>query len=187
MPDFRRYFVPGGTYFFTLVTAHRVAIFQNQPARALLGKVIRDQHQEAPFETVAIVLLPDHLHAIWTLPSGDDDYPNRWKAIKAKFTSQWIEAGGIEQDVSSGYRRQRRRGVWQPRFMEHTIRDEQDLHNHADYIHYNPVKHGHVGCPKDWAWSSFRRFVRTGDYPDDWGCPDQPQPDFGDVDEDLLE
>lgn len=187
MPHFRRYFVPGGTYFFTVVTARRAPVFRSARARTLLGAMLREQREEAPFQTVAIVLLPDHLHTIWTLPPGDDAYPNRWKAIKAKFTSAWLAAGGEEQPTSEGYRRQRRRGVWQPRFIEHTIRDERDLYNHANYIHYNPVKHGHVRCPKDWLWSSFHRYVEAGDYPENWGCPDGPVADFGDVDEDLLE
>ncbi|HUT13916.1 MAG TPA: transposase [Thermoguttaceae bacterium] len=187
MPDFRRYFVRGGTYFFTVVSAGRAPLFQSGQARTLLGQVMREQREQAPFETLAIVLMPDHLHALWTLPEGDDDYPNRWKAIKAKFTSRWLEAGGGEQPVSDGYRHQRRRGIWQPRFFEHTIRDEEDLHNHADYIHYNPVKHGWVRCPKHWAWSSFHRFAARGHYPENWGCLDQPPPDFGSLDEGLLE
>ncbi len=187
MPDYRRYFVPGGTYFFTLVTASRFPIFRSAQARGILGTIMREQREEAPFETIAIVLLPDHMHALWTLPPGDDDYPNRWKAIKAKFTAAWLKAGGEEQPTGDGYRRQRRRGVWQPRFMEHTIPDERDLHDHANYIHYNPVKHGHVRCPKEWPWSSFHRYVEAGDYPEDWGSTDGPAPDFGRVDEDLLE
>jgi putative transposase len=148
---------------------------------------MREQKLTAPFETVAIVLLPDHLHAIWTLPPGDDKYPDRWKAIKAGFSSRWLKAGGAEQAITPGYRRQRRRGVWQPRFIEHTIRDETDLHNHADYLHYNPVKHGYVRSPRDWPWSSFHRYVQSGDYEPDWGRSDLPPPDFGKVDEDLLE
>jgi putative transposase len=187
MPDFRRYFVPGGTYFFTLVTARRSPLFRHEEARTLLGKTMREQCEDAPFETVAIVLLPDHLHAIWTLPPGDEDYPRRWQAIKAKFTSGWLAGGGEEQEVTPGYGRQRRRGVWQPRFMEHTIRDEGDLHQHADYIHYNAVKHGYVRCPKDWPWSSFHRYVRSGDYPIDWGCEHKPPPGFVGIDENLLE
>jgi len=132
VPSFRRYFVPGGTYFFTLVTARRRPLFRHEEARTLLGEIMREERKDAPFKTVAIVLLPDHLHAVWTLLPGDDDYPSRWQAIKAKFTSQWLASGGSEQEVTPGYRRQRRRGVWQPRFMEHTIGDEQDLHHHAD-------------------------------------------------------
>lgn len=187
MPDFRRYFVPGGTYFFTLVTARRAPIFRSERARVLLGEAMRKKREEAPFESIAIVLLPDHLHAIWTLPEEDDDYPNRWKAIKAQFTSEWLRAGGTEQTIAPGYHRQRRRGVCQPRFVEHTIRDEQDLHNHADYIHYNPVKHGHASAPKNWPWSSFRRHVDSGDYSENWGSTEEQPPDFRDIDEDLLE
>lgn len=187
MPDFRRYFVPGGTYFFTVVTAQRAPLFRDEPARTLLGEKLREQQAEAPFEMVAIVLLPDHLHTIWTLPGGDADYSARWQAIKARFTSEWLARGESEQRVADGYRKQRRRGVWQPRFIEHTIRDEDDLHNHADYIHYNPVKHGYVRSPRDWPWSSFHRYVKNGDYPAEWGRSDLPVPEFGNVNEELLE
>jgi len=187
MPDYRRYFVEGGTYFFTLVTAGRIPLFRSAAARRLLGHLLREKRQASPFVTVAIVLLPDHLHAIWTLPLDDADYSGRWQAVKARFTSEWLKLGGNERKVSEGYQRQRRRGVWQPRFMEHTIRDEQDLYQHADYIHYNPVKHGHVRRPKDWPWSSFHRYVRSGDYLEDWGSDDRLPPDFNKVDVDLLE
>src|SRR5688572_17207600 len=169
MPDYRRYFVEGGTYFFTVVTAGRKSLFLDPWARYLLGQAMREQRAVHPFETVAIVLLPDHLHAIWTLPQGDADYSGRWQSIKARFTSQWIEHGGRETHVSKGYRAQRRRGVWQARFMEHMIRDEEDLHAHADYLHYNPVKHGLAAAPRDWLWSSFHRFVLSGHYEPDWG------------------
>jgi putative transposase len=187
MPDYRRYFVPGGTYFFTLVTAERRPLFNDPWARYLLGRVMREQRDKQPFETVAIVLLPDHLHAIWSLPPGDDAYSARWQAIKARFTSEWLKFGGNEAGVSAGYAAQRRRGVWQARFIEHTIRDEDDLSAHADYLHYNPVKHQYARCPKDWPWSSFHRYVTLGHYEPDWGCADRPPPTFGDVDEELLE
>jgi putative transposase len=170
MPDFRRFFVEGGTYFFTVVTAARMPFFHDPWAPYFLGQAMRQVRDKQPFETLAIVLLPDHLHALWTLPQGDKDYSQRWQAIKAHFTSQWLELGGHEASVSLGYHAQRRRGVWQARFIEHTIRDEDDLYAHADYLHYNPVKHGVVACPKDWAWSSFHRFVRKGHYEPDWGC-----------------
>ncbi len=100
VPDFRRYFVSGGTYFFTLVTAGRKPLFRHEKARTLLGDTMREERERAPFETVAIVLLPDHLHVIWTLPRADDDYSRRWQAIKAKFTSQWLALGGeVHGDV----------------------------------------------------------------------------------------
>ena len=187
MPDLLRYFVPGGTYFFTLVTARRAPLFANDLARRLLGNILRETRDQAPLATVAVVLLPNHLHTVWTLPSGDRNYPVRWQSIKAKFTAKWIEAGGQEQIVSNGYGRQRRRGVWQPRYMEHTIRDETDLENHVDYIHYNPVKHGLVRCPKDWPWSSFHRFVKSGQYELEWGALDRPTPRFRQVRVDQIE
>ena len=162
-------------------------IFDDGTARTILGDAIRKELKHRPFELVAIALLPDHLHAIWTLPPGDAEYPDRWKSITAHFTTNWLASGGHESFVSSGYHKQRRRGVWQPRFMEHTIRDEQDLHHHADYLHWNPVKHHHANCPKDWPWSSFHRFVQSGSYPPDWGCANQSPPDFGNANEDLIE
>lgn len=174
MPDFRRYFVPGGTYFFTVVTADRRPLFADAGARKLLGTAIRDVIKERPFQNVAMVLLPDHLHAIWSLPSGDADYSGRWGAIKAGFTSTWLAAGCIEMEVSDGYARQRRRGVWQVPFIEHMIRDDDDLHNHADCLHWNPVKHGYVSCVKDWRWSSFHRYVKSGDYPLNSALPIEP-------------
>jgi putative transposase len=187
MPDFRRFFVAGGTYFFTLVTANRAPLFAQAEGRAMLGRKMRAQGVKTPFSTVAIVLMPDHLHAIWTLPAEDDDYPSRWQAIKAMFAHEWLQRGGREHRVSPGYGIQRRRGVWQPRYMEHVIDDEQDLQHHADYIHYNPVKHGYVGSPRQWPWSSFHRYVLSGEYPEGWGSNDQPPPAFPGVDEELLE
>ena len=187
MPDYRRYFVEGGTYFFTVVTAHRVPLFHDPWARYFLGRAMRQERERKPFETLAIVLLPDHLHALSSLPPGDKDYSQRWLAIKAQFSSQWLEFGGEEESVSAGYAKQRRRGVWQARFIEHTIRDEEDLHAHADYLHYNPVKHGLTRCPKDWPWSSFHRFVRRGHYEPDWGCSHRQTPVFGAVNAALVE
>ncbi|MCH8044784.1 MAG: transposase [Planctomycetes bacterium] len=187
MSCFRRYFVPGATYFFTVVTAGRARLFADDRARTLLGEVYRQTNRSAAFETVAIVLLPDHLHAVWTLPAGDIDYSGRWKAIKARFTSRWLASGGSEEPVTDGYNRQRRRGVWQPRFIEHTIRDEADLHAHVDYIHYNPLKHRCAKAPNDWPWSSFHRYVKSGDYEVNWGSTRQTTPDFSNIDENLLE
>lgn len=169
MSDYRRYFVAGGTYFFTLVTYGRRPIFANDSARKILGSVMRSAAAEMPFETVALVLLPDHLHALWSLPPGDDDYSQRWKTIKDGFTTAWLASGGTEAMVTPSQRHRGHRGIWQRRFWEHTIRDETDLENHADYIHYNPVKHQLARRPADWQPSTFHRFVSLGHYPINWG------------------
>lgn len=169
MSNYRRWYQPGGTSFFTLVTYRRMPLFDDERARTLLGQIMRNVRQKTPFQTVAIVLLPDHLHTIWSLPPGDDDFSSRWKKIKADFTEQWLGSGGTEMPVSASEARRGNRGVWQRRFIEHLIRDEEDLERHCDYIHYNPVKHGLVGRPWDWPHSSFRRFVELGHYDPDWG------------------
>ena len=188
MPEFRRYFIPGGTFFFTLVTAERAPIFQSQEACSLLGDCLRAEKQVRPFRVEAIVLLPDHLHMIWILPEGDADFPTRMAAVKSRFTREWIARGGRENRVPQGQGRQRRRGIWQARFMEHAIRDEDDFIHHVEYIHYNPVKHGWVRCPVEWLYSSFHRYVRRGDYPADWACSQQGLvPAFRGVQESLIE
>ncbi len=169
MSDYRRWFVAGGTYFFTVVTCHRYPFFTAPLARRLLGDAFRETLKDQPFEMPAIVLLPDHLHCLWSLPRGDCEYPSRWKAIKEKFTSTWLEAGGYEERITASQRRRGHRGIWQRRYHEHTIRDESDLEVHFDYIHFNPVKHGHVKSVIDWPWSSFHRHVTSGHYSAQWG------------------
>jgi putative transposase len=178
MSDYRRYFVPGGTYFFTLVTEGRARVFASAAARGLLGSAMRQCFLRYPVRVIAIVLLPEHLHTLWTLPEGDDRYPMRWRWIKREFTRGWLALGGAERARSAARVAERRRGVWQRRFWEHTIRDEEDLEAHFDYIHYNPVKHGLVQRPHEWPWSSFHRWVRAGQYPIDWaaGLPNRSLP-----------
>jgi len=133
MSDYRRYFVPGGTYFFTLVTERRARLFESELARTLLGDAIRKCQAKHAFKVIAMVLLPDHLHALWELPPGDDNYSTRWKVIKRDFTIRWLAAGGREQRRNRSRIREQRRGIWQRRFWEHTIDDETDLENHFDY------------------------------------------------------
>lgn len=119
-----------------------------------------------PFSINTIVVLPEHLHCIWTLPEGDDDFSTRWRLIKDAF-SKAIPAG----EARSASRVQKReRGIWQRRFWEHVLRDENDFAIHVDYIHYNPVKHGLVDRPIDWPYSSLHRFVKQGVLPPDWGA-----------------
>jgi putative transposase len=185
--DYRRWFVPGGTYFFTLVTANRAPLFLNPVARRLLGDLLRRCRFDKPFEINAIVLLPEHLHAIWTLPTGDDAYPARWGWIKKEFTKAWLAAGGTEQAVSTERSERGDRGVWQTRYWEHTIVDEYDFDRHFNYIHYNPVKHGHVRCPADWKDSSFHRWVSKRVYEPDWGCSNRGVLSFDDLNQTAME
>mgnify|MGYP006287006385 CR=1 FL=1 len=159
MSDYRRYRVPGCTWFFTVVTAHRRTWLRHAWARATLGGVMREVRTESPFETVAIVILPDHLHAIWRLPGDDDDFAGRWRRIKQRTTLR------LRRDFDLRGR------LWQPRFWEHRIRDQADLHRHIEYIHYNPVKHGLVAAASEWQASTFHRYVAEGVHSLDWAGP----------------
>jgi putative transposase len=164
MTDYRRIRVPGATWFFTVNCAerrgNRLLTDHIEGLRAAFRKV-RATH---PFEIQAMVVLPEHLHCVWTLPEGDADFHTRWALIKADF-SRALPAG--ERRSESRIKRGER-GIWQRRFWEHLIRDETDLARHIDYIHFNPVKHGWVTRVGDWPYSSFHRFVDRGVYPPDW-------------------
>ena len=166
MPDYRRWFIPGGTYVFTVVSADRSPFLCEPAARDCLRLAIHKCRRRWPFTNVAFVLLPDHLHALWSLPDGDANYSRRWAWIKREFSRTWLASAAVHQ---AGHLWQRRRTVWQPRFWEHTIRDEQDFNNHLDYIHFNPVKHGHTNDPSEWPHSSLHRFIKLGWYAADWG------------------
>jgi len=169
MSDYRRYFVPGGMYFFTLVTYARRPILTTNHGRALLHKAIVQIQSERPFHLFATVLIPDHWHLVMQLPSGDSDYSLRLKRIKEKFTRFWLDAGFPEATVTKAQQENGERGIWQPRFWEHTIDDEQDLEDCVDYIHWNPRNHELVDRVRDYSWSSFHRFVKAGQYDIDWG------------------
>ena len=169
MSDFRRKFVPGGMYFFTVVTYQRRRFLTDEIARSSLREAFMEVNRMMPFNIFAIVLLPEHLHMVMQLPPNDAAYPIRWKRIKESFTRRWLERGGRESPVTESERKRGRRGVWQPRYWEHTVRDEPDLERCVDYTHWNPRKHGLVTRVKDWKWSSFSRFVREGQYELNWG------------------
>ncbi|HEX8914931.1 MAG TPA: transposase [Humisphaera sp.] len=170
MSDFRRFWRPGGTYFFTLVTERRAEILTGDLARPLLNAAIATTKAERPFDLEAIVLLPDHLHTLWRLPPGDDDYATRLAAAKARFTRAYRAAGGAEQARCASRVRRGERAVWQRRFWEHTCRDVEDFKNHLDYVHWNPVKHGYVKCPHAWPYSTFQKWVALGVYEPTWRC-----------------
>jgi putative transposase len=169
MARYRRNFVPGGTYSFTVVAHRRRKFLTDDLARAALRQALREIRSRHPFSIDAIVLLPDHLHTVWTLPPGDDRYPLRWRQIKSRFTQEYLKHGGVELAVSVSRQIKGERGVLQRRYFEHTVRDEADLKRCVDYVHINPLKHGLVKRVVDWPWSSFHRYVTLGEYSPDWG------------------
>jgi putative transposase len=157
MSRYRRSLAEGATFFFTVNLADR-------KSRLLIDEIDRLRNayrrvaERHPFETVAICVLPDHLHAIWRLPTDDADFGMRWGHIKRGFST------GLPADESrtSSKIAKREKGIWQRRFWEHQIRDDLDLQRHVDYIYFNPVKHEYVKHPVEWPHSSFHRDVRNG-------------------------
>lgn len=170
MPRYRRAIRPGGTFFFTLVTEDRAHILTTDLARPILHRAIADCVARRPFTLDSIVLLPDHLHLMMTLPKEETDYSVRISSIKASFTHEYLQAGGEERPRFPSRERKRRRGVWQRWYWEHEIRDQDDFRIHMDYISYNPVKHGHAKCPHAWAYSSFTSLVAKRLYEKEWQC-----------------
>jgi len=169
MPQYQRSLIEGGIYFFTVVTYDRAPILTGNEARLLLHSAWMQVSERRPFTTVAVCLLPDHLHCIWSLPEGDPDYSRRWSEIKRIFTKGYLNQIGPGAERNESRLKRREAAIWQRRFWEHTIRDEQDLNRHLDYIHYNPVKHGLVKRVSKWPWSSFHRYVKMGLYEEGWG------------------
>ena len=182
MADYRRMYEPGGMFFFTVVTHQRRRLFLHDKARSYLHDSIRQVQLKYPFKMVSIVLLPDHLHCIWKLPEGDEKFSTRWACIKKEFSKLWVAGGGREAKVSDARRKHREYGIWQRRFWEHRIRNEDDFIRHVNYIHYNPIKHCLVQCPHQWPHSSFHRWVKDGYYKENWLCDCEQkglkQPDF---------
>lgn len=162
MVRYRRNRVPGGTFFFTVTLADRRSRALVEHVGALRS-AFRTTRQERRFTVEAVVILPDHLHAILTLPPGDADFPGRWRRIKGLFTRQVGSRERLHRSPKGEY------GLWQRRFWEHTVRDDDDFVRHVDYIHWNPVKHGLVSRVGEWPYSSFHRYVRMGWLPEDWG------------------
>ncbi|WP_293932053.1 transposase [Iodobacter sp.] len=165
MTAYCRDFTVGGTWFFTVNLADRQRTLLVDHID-LLRQSFRHVMQAHPFKINAIVVLPEHLHAIWTLPEGDADYSLRWRLIKTGF-SRGIARG---ERISASRLTRGERGIWQRRYWEHLIRDDADFARHLDYIHFNPVKHGHVHRVQDWLWSSFHRYVVDGEMDLEWGA-----------------
>jgi putative transposase len=170
MSHYIRSFKPGGTFFFTVVSDHRRPFLTDMLARYALRCAIEETREKYPFHQDAIVLLPEHIHCIWTLPEEDTDFSLRWKVIKHKFTRIFLKNGGKSLPVSHSRQLHKKRGLWQRRFWEHTVRNEKEFETLCNYIHYNPVKHGHASCPHIWPFSTFAQFVKNNLYPADWLC-----------------
>jgi putative transposase len=170
---YRRARMPGGTYFFSVNLAERkrtLLVDHIDDLRKAVRKVLTDH----PFHIDTMVVLCDHLHAVWTLPEGDADFSMRWALIKAGF-SRCIPA---DERRSQSRITKGERGIWQRRFWEHLIRDEKDYAAHLDYIHYNPVKHGYVQSVAEWPYSTFYRYVEQGMHDKGWAT-EQDKGDFG--------
>ncbi|MDD5370545.1 MAG: transposase, partial [Anaerolineaceae bacterium] len=154
----------------------RMPLFSDDRAVDLLRSAIRSTRENHPFRLDAAVILPDHLHMIWTLPEADIDYPTRWRLIKSHFSRHWT--GDPREKLSPSRAAKGERAIWQRRYWEHSIQNDDDLRRHLDYIHYNPVKHGLVHSPGEWKHSSFHQFVSQGLYLPEWGRNDSLLLDF---------
>ena len=173
MSNYRRDITPGGTWFFTVVTHQRKQLLNHESVRTALRTAITTTRATHPFRIDAWVLLPDHLHCIWTLPEDDHDFSTRWSMIKRLTSKAFcdITVGCAARTGHQSASRNRRRELpfWQRRFWEHAISSEEDFDRHCDYIHFNPVRHGHAAHVAEWPFSSFFRFAADGLYPTDWG------------------
>ena len=168
MSEYRRADTKGGTYFFTVVTHRRQKLLLNNEVRTSLREGIENTRTLFPFQINAWVLLPDHLHCIWTLPEGDADFAKRWGMIKRYVSQHCAHLINLEQRPSASKLKRKELNFWQRRYWEHQIRDEIDFKKHVDYIHWNPLKHSLVNQVSDWPYSTFHRFVNEGIYPKNW-------------------
>jgi len=167
MPEYRRVYVPGGTYFFTVVTYQHRKIFHDPQACELLKVIWSKVIKNFPFTTNTFCLLPDHFHCVITLPQNDTNFSIRLREIKRLFSVSFHD----EKNNSLNCSRQKRseKNIWQRRFWDHLIRNEKDFNNHIEYTHFNPVKHGYVNQVKDWEYSSFHKYVKSGWIDPNWG------------------
>jgi len=168
MPNYHRFRVGGGIYFFTVVTYHRRPFLVTPSAQKILHDSWETAQVRFPFETLAVCLLPDHLHCMWKLPDNDSNYSIRWRVIKNLFTVRYQKEVEIEELRNESRIERHEAAIWQRCFWEHTILDEDDFEAHLDYIHYNPIKHGLVERAADWKWSSFHKYVNEGLYDINW-------------------
>jgi putative transposase len=164
MTNYRRANFPGGYYFFTVITYNRRKFLTTDLARGCLHHVWQEIKSRRPFELVAVCLLPEHLHCVWKLPEDDCDFSIRWSSIKGVFSREYNKQRKSRSDSRPSLLRRRESALWQRRYWEHQIRDENDLQSHVDYIHYNPIKHNLVKNLDDWPWSTYPRYLKEGFY-----------------------
>jgi putative transposase len=174
MPNYRRPFVPGGTWFFTVNLLDRSSSLLVEEIDLLRAAIQRTRNR-FPFHIDAFVVLPDHMHAVWTLPPDDSDFSLRWRLIKQHFARSLPR----DEPISRVRRARGERGIWQRRFWEHLIRDDEDYRRHIEYCYINPMKHGLVLRVRDWPFSSFHRDVAAGIVPEDWAGDLAPMGEFG--------
>jgi putative transposase len=165
----------GNTFFFTLVAYHRRRILCHPTIRLSLRRAIEDVRKMRPFSVDGWVLMPDHLHCIWTLPVGDSDFSTRWSLIKRSVSRFSLDVALAPDLRNASTHKHRESTIWQRRFWEHLIRDDADFEQHLDYLHYNPVRHGYVTRAVDWPYSTIHRYVRDGVYPVDWAGGADPE------------
>lgn len=170
MSHYRRANTAGATYFFTVVTYQRRPFLCDDDVRAALRDGIIKVRERHPFQIDAWVLLPDHLHAIWTLPPGDANFALRWQQIKRHVTQQCGQRLHLPELMNDSKHKHRESTLWQRRYWEHQIRDDEDYQRHMDYVHYNPIKHGLVQRAVDWPYSSLQRYCASGVYNENWAA-----------------
>ncbi len=173
---YRRVYIKGGSYFFTVVSEKRRKLFADYDNVKLLRKAFKKVMQKRPFVIDAAVVLPDHLHFIWTLPEQDYDYSTRWRLIKTEFSKKLPNKPQVQ---NANRKNKQQQDVWQHRGWEHCLRNERDFQQHIEYIHYNPVKHGWVKRASDWPYSSIHRYIKMGLLSEHWGV------DVIDFDDDI--
>ncbi len=178
MSNYRRANTKGGTYFFTLVSFKRRKILCDEPMLQAMRDAVKHVRQNYPFEIVAWVTLPDHIHAVWTLPIDDCDYGKRWGLIKRYVSKQCPEYEAPLEMLSLSNIQRNEKGIWQRRFWAHEIKSDIDFEKHMDYIHFNPVKHGLVESVMDWRYSTFHKCRAAGLYSADW-CGLMPEGEYG--------
>ena len=164
MSRFKRYYVPDSIVFITSITKNRNPIFSNKQNREIFFSTIDNADTILSFELSAFVLLPDHFHLLIKTNDPQGNFSKIVKSIKGNFTANYKNFYNLNEQIS----------LWQPKFWDHVIRNENDLKNHLDYIHWNPVKHGYVAEPDLWESSSFKKWINEGLYSSDWGKFEEP-------------